>query len=370
MWWGLVFALSILAAPLYASERIACVQSQLALLGYEVGVADGKIGSQTRAATRAALRDLGTDANLNLPFNNRRAGQWCRELGLYDPKLQAVWPSQNPLKIYTDRFENAIKRAVLENAETKARAFFADEFDVRLSGSFGLIGTDDPEQADTFLNEALSARGMRPRKTPLDIEKLCKGRAVGAAANRGFIVMCWRKPKAYSQAWSDEIMPRLGSILVHEYMHQVQYELAIDIPARRLPNKKDWLLGPSWMVEGSAEVIEELYENPVARSDDGTVLFNIQSSARRARVILSDLNQSGSVSDGAAYGTARFAAFILAKRHGVQSLFDYFQALGEVEDRDAAFRRVFGQSLVSFEAEFETLRRDFGAARDYIKKGT
>jgi hypothetical protein len=182
--------------------------------------------------------------------------------------------------------------------------------------------------------------------------------------------MCWRKPKEYSQAWTDEISPRLDSILVHEFMHQVQYELATDIPARRLHNKKDWLLGPSWMVEGSAEVIEELYKNPAARTNDGKVLFNLQTPARRARVVLSDLNQSGMVNTGPSYGTARFAAFVLMQKHGVQSLFDYFVALGDLEDRDAAFRQVFGQSLASFEVEFETLRRDFGAVRDYIKKGT
>jgi hypothetical protein len=96
-------------------------------------------------------------------------------------------------------------------------------------------------------------------------------------------------------------------------------------------------------------------------------LFQMQKPARSARVVLDELNQSGSVNTARGYGTARYAAYVLAQKFGVQSLFDYFQALGETEDRDAAFQRVFGQSLASFEDEFEGLRREFGTARAYIR---
>jgi hypothetical protein len=361
---GLFFVLS---GPAIASERVACVQSQLALLGCDVGTVDGKIQTKTRAATRSAFRDLGAEAQLTLPFDDRRAGRWCRELGLFNPDLQAAWPSQNPIVIYTDQSDTAIKQAVLSQAEAIARQFFVDQFDVKLSGSFALLGTDDPEYINTLLVTALSDRGVRPRKTPLDYEKICKRRRIGAVANRNFVAMCWRKPDLYDAAWAQQIMPHLTAILVHEFMHQAQYELATDIPVRRLASNKDWLLGPSWMVEGSAEVIEELFRNPIIQSGDGKSLFQMQKPARSARVVLDELNQSGSVNTARGYGTARYAAYVLAQKFGVQSLFDYFQALGETEDRDAAFQRVFGQSLASFEDEFEGLRREFGTARAYIR---
>lgn len=370
LWRGLAFAFCMMAAPIFASERIACVQSQLASLGYDIGVIDGQIQPQTRTATRAAFRDIGEHTKLILPFDDRRAGQWCRQLGLSNVDLQAAWPSQNAVHIYTDQFENALKQAMLSKAEATARQFFKDQFGISLAGSFALIGTENPEHVNPLLNTALAERGVRPRKSPLDFEKICQGRKIGAAANREFITMCWQKPGAYNSAWANQISPRLTAILVHEFMHQTQYELAIDIPARRLSNNKDWLLGPSWMIEGSAEVVEEIFQNADAQTSDGNTLFTMQKPARRARVLLSDLNKSGAVNDSADYGTARFAAYILAQKHGVQSLFDYFRALGDTEDRDAAFRQVFGQSLGSFEVEFETVRRDFGTARNYIKKGS
>ena len=364
-----VLALVVCAAPVLASERVSCVHAQLALLGFEAGQDNGTIHAELREAARGFYRDRGAEGGFALPFNDRNAGQWCRRLGLTDATLQAAWPSRAAVRIYTDPIAADEKRGLLSAAIGETRKFYREQFDVSLASSFALVATDDLAQLDTLVARALSERGARARKKPFAVERICQGRKVGAAANRDFIAMCWRKPDAYGAVWQAEITPVLTKVLVHEYMHQVQYELANDNPARRLADKSDWVLGPSWMVEGSAEVIEAAYANRLSDDTEGQRLFNMQSSARKARVLLSDLNKTGSVRGGPAYGTARFAAFVLAERYGVQSLFDYFEALGDTGDRDAAFAQVFKLTRAQFEADFETLRRDFGAARDYIDRG-
>ena len=95
-------------------------------------------------------------------------------------------------------------------------------------------------------------------------------------------------------------------------------------------------------------------------------LFNLQSSARRSRLTLDQMRATGALGDGQAYGVARFAAFLLAGRYGPQALLDYFAQLGETKDQDAAFLAAFGTTMVGFEAEFEAVRRDFGAAKAYV----
>jgi hypothetical protein len=55
----------------------------------------------------------------------------------------------------------------------------------------------------------------------------------------------------------------------------------------------------------------------------------------------------------------------LARAHGTDALLSYFSALGRGVSQKLAFRTVFGQSMQEFEVEFEALRRDYGAARNY-----
>ncbi len=145
-------------------------------------------------------------------------------------------------------------------------------------------------------------------------------------------------------------------------------------PVQRIAGTKELLLGPSWMIEGSAEVFERLYSVQIqgedASDDAAQTLFNMQSPARRSRLTLSELTPTGSTKGRGAYGTARFAAYLLAQRSGHDALFQYFKVLGQVKDRDIAFENAFGLSFEMFEADFERVRRDFAAATEYAAGGT
>ncbi|MDC1482123.1 hypothetical protein N8146_07540 [Ascidiaceihabitans sp.] len=125
------------------------------------------------------------------------------------------------------------------------------------------------------------------------------------------------------------------------------------------------------MVEGTAEVFEWIYSVQVQGKDAANTadqaLFNMQTGALRSRLTLTQLTDAGSTKVRGGYGTARFVAFVLAQRNGTEDLLEYFAVLGQTKDRDVAFEKVFGLSFDKFEADFERIRRDFTAAKEYVK---
>ena len=287
--------------------------------------------------------------------------------------LCSVWlfatPSygQHASLIYTDEDANVVKTAMLAKADKDVRAFFADTFGQTLENSIALIGTSDPRLLNVHLSQALKEMGRRQRSSPVDAATLCDNKPIGAAANRSYTVMCWLKPTAYDREWLALIEQQLPPILAHEFTHQLQYYLANDDPPQRINSTKELLLGPSWMVKGTAEVFERIYSAHVQGKDAADqALFNMQTRARLRRLTLTQLTEAGSTKGSGGYGTARFAAFVLAQRNRPEDLLDYFAALGQTKDRDVAFEKVFGLSFDKFEADFERIRRDFAATKEYV----
>lgn len=276
--------------------------------------------------------------------------------------------------IYTDTQANTRKTRLLSDADEKVRSFFETRFQQRIDTPVILLGTSDPDKLNTYLTEALSDQGWRQRSSPIDAKQLCDNKRVGAAANRPYILMCWQKPAAYDALWERGLGKRLNPILAHEFTHQLQYHLANDDPPQRVEGSDELLLGPSWMIEGVAEVFEHIYaveiQGEKARYDDEQTFFNMQSPARRSQMTLTELTPTGSTKGRAAYGTARFAAYLLAQRSGAQALLEYFETLGETKDRDIAFEQVFGLTFETFETNFERVRRDFAAAKVFAAGGT
>ena len=125
------------------------------------------------------------------------------------------------------------------------------------------------------------------------------------------------------------------------------------------------------MVEGTAEVFEWMYSVQVQGKDAGDTvdqaLFNMQTGARCSRLTLTQLTDAGSTKGRGGYGTARFVVFVLAQRNEPEDSLEYFTVLGQTKDRDVAFEKVFGLSFDKFEADFERIRRDFAAAKEYVK---
>lgn len=260
-----------------------------------------------------------------------------------------------PLDILTDTSLGDARRLALNSAVRDADRWLEQQTGLEIKGRFVVLGADRRSMSRVL--DAGYARLARPRPNVPDMtNRICGGPRPNAIASRDFILVCWPlAPKAdHSKA--------LTALLVHEFFHQLQYDLAR--VRNDKPDGRTRKLGPAWMVEGSAEVFEMLYVLGKI-PDEGRDFFNLQNPARRSLVTLPELNAHGSVVGAQGYGAARFAASLLARRHGLEKMVGYFRWLGRGVGQKAAFEESFGQSLQAFEEEFEYLRRNYGAARDW-----
>lgn len=314
---------------------------------------------------RAATTWHRDNPDIDLPdLTPQTALFWCRALGLFRADLQDHWPSRAPRIIETaGRDDRDID--VLRSTEAEVRRFVTDRFGIRLAGQFVLVAAEDDRSLKSVMDTGLE-RMDRPALNLGDrYERYCTDNKVGGLAGRNFIALCWPEATAPDPAYSALRSAGVRPVLAHEFAHQAQYELAADIPPR-LRNDGTALLGPEWMVEGMAEYVELRF---TAAPDvvDGPDFFDLQSPARRSRTALSDMRANGSVISPSDYQVVRFAALLLAQKHGGRALFDYFESLGRLGDQAEAFRATFGQDMEAFETEFESLRRDYEAARTYGK---
>ncbi len=363
-----VFAVGLVAAfagsPAFAQTPRDCVAAQMSAMGFSPSA------DTWTDLKRAAIRyreQAPPDIESELPpFSARAALAWCRILGQKIPDLAQHWPVNADPLIFTDS-DAAVAQAALLAGQKRVRKFMQTEYGIVLAGRYAVAAAETDRVLMRMVNKALRNQGKRGGRLNTDVSRFCNDRRVGGFAGRHFIGLCWPPALEGEPRYDHLLRSGLLPVLAHEMMHQAQYELTNDIPSQRMPDGSDFLLGPAWMVEGAAEYLElQFVTGPIAF--EGTALFNLQSSARRTQVKLRDLRQSGAVSGGRAYGTARFAAVLLAQKHGGRALFDYFTALGTTLDRDQAFQEVFGQPMAEFEQEFETLRRDFGLAEAYGAK--
>ena len=145
-------------------------------------------------------------------------------------------------------------------------------------------------------------------------------------------------------------------LVAHELAHVCQIELA---HAERGPAQ--------WLKEGMAEwvafsVLERLGIDSLAQRRD-----RARAGVSRSRVLAAarlDLDALGSPAgfiarhrrDGplATYQISFLMVDHLVVRHGFASVVAYFRAFTESRDRQANFRRVFGQTVTMFEQEFLT----------------
>lgn len=261
-----------------------------------------------------------------------------------------------PRDVLTDTRIGDARRDALELAASQVSAWMSARTGQPAPTEYVLLGAG-PASVSGVLDAAY-LRLEKPRpNVNANMNVLCGGQRANAISSSDFVLFCFPEDSP------ERPNPlRLGSIMAHEIFHQMQYDLSDTRDDR--PGVGPRRLGPAWLVEGSAEVLELLYVQALLPAD-GEALFELQNPARRSRKTLSSLQAHGSVRDPGSYGVARFAAVLLARRHGVVGFINYFKGLGQGDSRTKAFERAFGQSMQDFEAEFEAVRRDFGAARDW-----
>lgn len=358
-WLAALLLAAILPGAALAQGYVTCVQAQLAALGYGVGAGDGVLGPATLKASRAVQGD-------DLPaLSERTAYDWCLLLSERDVTLRAHWPSvRNDVFVLPPALAGTPAETLSRNAHADARGFFLQNYGLELVGDFAFVVGDTAQSVESRAIKVRRQRGgtdtlgFATNPMPCGVDG-----GLRAIAFRDMALFCWGPDGAYDAAWLERHQVRYARSFVHEYAHGLQNELAGVHGRARLPGG-GYVVGPSWLVEGAAETLEEEYYARVTR-------FKERSLGRQRKIILGNDTPLTAlrrrVTLGSDYDVAQYAAFLLGERFGRAAFFDYFENVRSADSWDDAFRTTFNMSLDAYEREFQTLRTDLVAAYRFAK---
>ncbi|MEO0372542.1 MAG: hypothetical protein AAF231_13875, partial [Pseudomonadota bacterium] len=353
------------AAVAFPREGERCVQNQLAFLGHDPGPVDGFIGPQTRAAANAWL-EKSKFSNLSaLPDLTRTTAlQWCREMGMHTFQVRQFWPSRDSVRVVPDAPLQGVKARLLEDVLGEVRRYFGGRYNIWLSGSYDVIAAENTNTISELLRDAHGERAFNFRFRNND--RICAKDGPIGIAYPNVIGICLRPSNA--QVGPTEYTSknrRTYYIVAHEFMHLIQFELSNFHNADLyFANDGKTKFGPEWLIEGGAMYFMSDFWNRYTKEDRST-LTKVRFEANATDLGLRDLRRHGSVESWAEYLVAHLAAHFLVQRFGAQSQFEYWRALGRLQDQDKAFRAVFGMSMDAFETEFETLRQHLPPTKVY-----
>lgn len=359
---GLVFAAS--AAFAETPSNVTCVQNQMIALEFDPGPVDGAIGRKTRAAADAWLETQDEQHKTKfLPLYAQTALQWCREIGELNSDLRRFWPSQQRVITFTDTPDAELKRKLLERSIRQVRDFYDREFDIRLASRLDLVGAANITNLRRLVQQAARPHRNATINYSQDPNR-CEGKAARGTSWPNLIAVCWPSHSKPNQTWLDTGGDFTHSLLAHEFIHIMQYELANDIPHRFERSGKTWLVGPTWLQEGSAEYFEDAFHvgELGAKPYSERKYFDwIHSSKLTLATLRNEL------SSYEAYNVAHAAAYVLARRHGEQSLVEYWRNLAVYETQSAAFEATFRMTFAEFEDDFRTISSHYRSYQSYIR---
>lgn len=148
--------------------------------------------------------------------------------------------------------------------------------------------------------------------------------------------------------------------VIHEYFHVLQHALlgdALSAQSRSTPSTSPRASGPTWLVEGSADLFRYLAHAQRTGVTLETLIQEEAVTSARHPSTLTGLEIPQKVyDDDPGYRVSRLGTYFLTKNSGLPSLVSFFRLLGEgIEWRDA-FQRAFNQSIADFYSDFETYR--------------
>lgn len=350
--------------PAMASDvHVACVQEQLAVMGYDPGPVDGVDGNATRRALMDFIARLREDHTLEafdaLPeFSERAAVGWCREIGNHIPEAAEIMPAADPPLILTkDDVPESVRGYVLRSYED-ARQTFAEEYDIHTASKPVLVVAFDRDDLEELLKQPIPGiPDLSPGAARDTANDLCLGvERVMGAAYRHRIAFCM-PPEAKGALTSYEIWHgRYQFVMLHEYMHHVQREMSLD----KTPS--DWgegsRMGPAWMIEGCAYMAQIKAREGPTREVTAPMLFSLRASDSHDPIPLATIRKQDRVKTDAEYAASNLAVALLSLRYGEDRMIDFWRAVGQLDDWDASFAQTYGIAIADFEALFEDLRQD------------
>lgn len=361
-----------LASPALAQEpHVVCVQRQLEALGFDPGPADGAIGPQTRGALGRLVSETEAREALEvLPGLSARAALgWCREIARLYPEARGLMPSSEGPQIWTPEGFDPMMRLELQIAFDEVARYFEERFGVALASRVQLVAANDPESLGRILRAAASHQEVGAAEVRRTAERNCrKSSRIGASMFRHHMVFCWHEEfEAGNTARFEDFRVWLRRVMAHEFTHHLQRELAYDkVPqwVRRGQSVRP-RMGPAWMVEGGAQVIEYRYIHDIHDTSLPRTKW-LRLGASRSGLTLDGIRRKGEVREPNAYSTSFYAVHLLTERFGDETLIGYWRRLGETDRWETAFEDVFGIAMQDFERVYPTLVSDPDAVEEFL----
>ncbi len=351
-----------------AEEYVLCMQNQLKELGYDPGPLDGFWGAKTKAAALASL-DQEEQLQGNPMLQNPRgvsAVSWCRILGEKYATVRKFRPSVEKPVFLFDKEATSSSRALIRISSRQAHRYFRYRHRVDLAGRIDVVAGSDHKQISSHLITLQRKRHEPTSKVRQDTKKRCQeAKTWNAAAYSNQIYVCWPKDIVHDSNWLSRWKHFATTVMVHEYAHAIQKELSLDKTHKYLRPDGRRIMGPNWLVEGSAMMLALDYSFPGLKGDRMPAFFTIQWPAKKSSLKLSDIK---SVSTNEEYAVSKFAAFLLVKRFGIESMIEYWRQIGQGNDWNKAFQNTFGMSLKEYEREFETLRQSLQLSHAFVQE--
>lgn len=371
----LMFTIAVFLTAQHASAAtpdatVACVQQQLTGLGYGGLKATGKVDAATRAAAKAFKSKSSAGAIRALPvFKLETAVGWCREIAAAHPKTRKHMPSAQSPIVLAHGGAKSVPHTMVARAFAETEGFFRRQYGFQSASRVDVAGSHDIRELAGFTAELQRKRRFSSGGIAKGLNKACnQGHSYGGVAYRNQLLVCWPKPKSLDRKWQRKTSAIVTGIMVHEYMHHAQRELTNDkfFASRNYYARRK--MGPAWMVEGTAEVVQ--FDWLVRRGgikDPG--VGGLITRASKSTKTLRSMHDYGSVKGGRQYTVAHLAAQLLAERHGERAMFTYWRQIGRGHNWEAAFQAAFKMRLSDYERLFETLRRDPAKATAFARGG-
>lgn len=334
---------------------VQCVQQQLSAMGVSGVSVTGKINSATKAGIEAVRQRHPEAARLAaLPrLSDYTAVSWCREMAALKPALRQMMPSSKPPHVLG---KSKMHIALLQKSFAEVEQFFHSYYGIYPASRVDVAGAGSGATLADLAVDLQRLRGPSWGRMRNYVSEVCESPSVrfSGQAYLDQLLICWPYRKTYDAAWRQKSTKTISLIMVHEYMHHVQRELANDKLLRggaRTRSKR----GPAWMVEGSAELaVYRWRQKRWGGSEE--MLTNAMKYSGATQKGLGGMQNHGTVKGYEQYQIAMYAVYLLEERFGRQSTLDYWRAIGAGESWESAFRDTFGMSLRAYAGLFDDMR--------------
>jgi len=330
------------------AEAAACVQESLNHVGFDAGVVDGHMGRRTfEAALEFAVLQ---DGQAYPELGEDTAAKWCVTMKTAIDTGRARGPMDQVARF---RFGPDIDISVARDTRAGIEAvdaYFRKSFGSALETPGTIYVSSDAEwMADNYVAHLKVGQGIRRDK--VEWFAGCHG----GEAGYGFMFMC-AKADVFSGDWFGAGRAAQRSFgLAHEYFHMLQYERAYGrLEGCCSGNNSLKMLGPQWLVEGSAEYVAfRLLGDNGKLNLKREIDWHTQKAAEVGSILAEMQTRQSYYAEPRASSAGMIAAHLLAESAGLRSLADFYGEIGSGKDWEAAFQGAFGMTAEEFSARYE-----------------